>query len=255
VQIESHDFTRPSGVLHCPSANKSSVIAVEQSNPTASPEKVIHRKVAVKRVRVFPKLIEQHKREENGAKLFVFCEKTTGTTQFRAESKQADGEQTVERMAGLLAMQCLVRGHNPDDFVVLVPAEKALVGRLQTRAKQLLDQGRAVATPTTLSPRQSEILHSVICNHANKEIASKLNITVRTVKFHVSSLLNKFGVNNRAELARKAAAVLRHAPLLGEMDMWSTANDVRRRDVDTTSSLPPVRKERGFRFSSRALTA
>jgi DNA-binding CsgD family transcriptional regulator len=203
----------------------------------------------VKRVRVFPKLIEQEKREGNESKLFVFCEKSSGTTQFRAESEQADMEQMVERMAGLLAMQCLVRGHDPDDFVVLVPAEKALVGRLQSRAKELLDEGRAVTAPTSLSPRQSEILHSVICNHANKEIASKLNITVRTVKFHVSSLLCKFGVNNRAELARKAAALLRHTPLSGDLDM-------RDRDmVAAGRTLPTAAKERGLRFQGRALTA
>lgn len=210
----------------------------------------------MKKVQVFPKLVEQEKREGNESKLFVFCEKTTGTTQFRAESEKADSEHTVERMAGLLAMQCLVRGHDPDDFVVLVPAEKTLVGRLQSRAKELLDQGRAVATPTALSPRQSEILHSVIRNHANKEIASKLNITVRTVKFHVSSLLSKFGVNNRAELARKATALVRHAPAMDDLDTWTTANDVRRRDLATPAvSSPSPTKERSLRFSGRALTA
>lgn len=210
----------------------------------------------MKRVRVFPKLIEKEKREGNESKLFVFCEKSTGTTQFRAESEQVDSNQTVERMAGLLAMQCLVRGHNPDDFVVLVPAEKSLVGRLQSRAKELLDEGRAVATPTTLSPRQSEILQSVISNHGNKEIASKLNITVRTVKFHISSLLDKFGVNNRSELARKAAALLRHAPLLGDLDVWTTAKDVRHRDMGAqAASLSRHAKERSLRFPGRALTA
>jgi len=34
----------------------------------------------------------------------------------------------------------------------------------------------------------------------DKEIASKLNIAERTVKFHVSNLLNKFGVRRRADL-------------------------------------------------------
>jgi len=62
-----------------------------------------------------------------------------------------------------------------------------------------------------LSSRQQEILHSVIRNQANKEIATKLNITVRTVKFHISSLLSRFGVENRAELARRAAGFLRPA--------------------------------------------
>jgi len=139
---------------------------------------------------------------------FVFCEKSTGMAQFRAESN-ADRNSTVERVAGLLAMQCLARGHDPEDFVVLVPAEKNMVGRFLTRAKELLEEGRAASKPAALSPRQSEILLSVIRNRANKEIASKLNITVRTVKFHISSLLNKFGVENRAELARRATGFLK----------------------------------------------
>jgi DNA-binding CsgD family transcriptional regulator len=201
-------------------------------------------------------LVEKEESEGNESKLFVFFEKTTGITQFRAESERADSEHSVERMAGLLAMQCLVRGHNPDDFVVLVPAEKTLVGRLQSRAKELLDQGRAVAAPTSLSPRQSEILHSVISNHANKEIASKLNITVRTVKFHVSSLLSKFGVNNRAELARKATNLVGHAPTGSESDMWTPVNDVRHRDMSAHAApLPADPKERRLRFPGRALTA
>jgi DNA-binding CsgD family transcriptional regulator len=37
-------------------------------------------------------------------------------------------------------------------------------------------------------------------NLANKEIGNKLNISERTVKFHVSNLLNKFGVRRRADL-------------------------------------------------------
>jgi DNA-binding CsgD family transcriptional regulator len=163
----------------------------------------------VKKVRMIQNPVDQKKK--NGVEIsntFVFCEKATGMTQFRAESN-ADRNITVERVAGLLAMQCLVRGHDPDDFVILVPAEKNLVGKFLTRAKELLEQGRAVSRPASLSPRQTEILLSVIRNRANKEIASRLNITVRTVKFHISSLLNKFGVDNRAELARRAAGLMK----------------------------------------------
>ncbi len=163
----------------------------------------------MKKVRMIQNPVDQ--KRKNGVEIsntFVFCEKATGMTQFRAESN-ADRNITVERVAGLLAMQCLVRGHDPDDFVILVPAEKNLVGKFLTRAKELLEQGRAVSRPASLSPRQTEILLSVIRNRANKEIASRLNITVRTVKFHISSLLNKFGVDNRAELARRAAGLMK----------------------------------------------
>ena len=162
----------------------------------------------MKKVRTMQNAVEQKKKDGvDVSNTFVFCEKTTGVTQFHAQAT-ADRNITVERVAGLLAMQCLVRGHDPDDFVVLVPAEKSLVGKFLSRAKELLEQGRAASRPAALSPRQTEILLSVIRNRANKEIASRLNITVRTVKFHVSSLLNKFGVDNRTDLARRAAALV-----------------------------------------------
>jgi DNA-binding CsgD family transcriptional regulator len=139
--------------------------------------------------------------------LFYICEKSNGVAQFQADMN-ADPNFAVERMAGLLAMQCLMHGTAPDDFSILVPAEKTLANELVSRAKLLLEEGRSVTSPAPLSSRQKEILHSVIRNRANKEIASQLNITVRTVKFHVSTLLSKFGVENRMELARKAMSVL-----------------------------------------------
>ncbi len=51
-----------------------------------------------------------------------------------------------------------------------------------------------------LSRREQEVLDSLLENLSNKEIASKLNIAERTVKFHVSNLLTKFGVRRRADL-------------------------------------------------------
>jgi DNA-binding CsgD family transcriptional regulator len=146
---------------------------------------------------------KREKDEKDSSNVFVFCEKTSGVAQFRAESDP--NTDSLDRIAGLLAMQCLVRGQEPGDFQVLVPAQKIFEGRVVARARELLEEGRALACPATLSPRQKEILHSVLCNRANKEIASKLNITVRTVKFHISTLLTKFGVTNRGDLARRAA--------------------------------------------------
>jgi DNA-binding NarL/FixJ family response regulator len=51
-----------------------------------------------------------------------------------------------------------------------------------------------------LSRREQEVLDALLENQANKEIASHLNISERTVKFHVSNLLSKFGVRRRADL-------------------------------------------------------
>jgi len=51
-----------------------------------------------------------------------------------------------------------------------------------------------------VSSREREVLEGLLDNLSNKEIASKLNISERTVKFHVSNLLSKFGVQRRADL-------------------------------------------------------
>jgi DNA-binding CsgD family transcriptional regulator len=67
----------------------------------------------------------------------------------------------------------------------------------------LTDQHRRRLKPegqASLSRREREVLDSLLENVSNKEIAAKLNISERTVKFHVSKLLNKFGVRRRADL-------------------------------------------------------
>jgi DNA-binding NarL/FixJ family response regulator len=63
-------------------------------------------------------------------------------------------------------------------------------------------QGRRMRTnsPTELSKREQEVLSGLLENLANKELADRLHISERTVKFHVSNLLSKFGVRRRADL-------------------------------------------------------
>jgi DNA-binding CsgD family transcriptional regulator len=213
----------------------------------------------VKKVRVFAKLIPQEKKQvPSKPNVFVFCETTTGVAQFRTESN-ADPESTVERVAGLLAMQCLVRGQNPNDFQVLVPAEQSLMGRLVSRAEELLEEGRSVACPASLSPRQREVLHSVLSNRANKEIACKLNITVRTVKFHISTLLSKFGVETRSELARRAAGFMQPATLGAEAAaVESSPNTQRSLRLETVPAKRPLQmgnKSNSVRFPGHVLMA
>lgn len=219
----------------------------------------------MKKLRAFSKAIPHTKKSitniHNGPfNSFVFCDKATGIAQFGAASS-AHPDCTVERVAGLLAMQCLVRGHEPSDFAILVPAEKTLADRLTSRAKELLEEGRAVSSPACLSPRQREILHSVICNRANKEIADRLNITVRTVKFHISTLLSKFGVDNRTDLARRAAGVMRsnvsdgaRVPFETHEPGISLRHELRPVPVNTTD-IELATKARNLRFPSRSLTA
>jgi DNA-binding CsgD family transcriptional regulator len=65
-----------------------------------------------------------------------------------------------------------------------------------------------MAEPVDLSPRQQQVFRELLQDLSNKEIASNLNMAERTVKFHVSALLLKFGVSSRRQLRSKGAELL-----------------------------------------------
>jgi DNA-binding CsgD family transcriptional regulator len=135
---------------------------------------------------------------------FVFCERSTGAVRFRVQA-EPDGGMPVEQVAGLLAMHCLVRGQAPEDFEVMVVARESLLHMVSERAEQLLAAGRAIGAGVKVSRREQEVLDGVLQGLGNKEIASRMNVSERTVKFHVSSLLAKFGVTDRIALSREVA--------------------------------------------------
>lgn len=63
-------------------------------------------------------------------------------------------------------------------------------------ASRFLD---SINDPDALTARQKEVLKLIATGLLNKEIADRLYISERTVKFHVSEILAKLGAGNRTE--------------------------------------------------------
>lgn len=107
-----------------------------------------------------------------------------------------------------------------DDLVTAVAAAKvgefpcdarvaaALAKRVAGLSKQLVPS----SAPTRLTERETEITNLIDRGLSNKQIASRLCISLSTVKNHVHSILEKLDVRTRAQ----AAALARQTGLLYE---------------------------------------
>ena len=170
---------------------------------------------------------------------YVFCDKITGAAKFTVDADQ-NGDLPLDRIAGSLAVYCIAHYCSPKDLVLVVCADEALNENISARAAALLETARVGTSAVALSPREREVLRAVTENLANKEIASQLSISVRTVKFHVSALLNKFGVNTRSQLSDFSSARM--------FDQTNAANAKNESDARSNNSIHSA----GSSNSSRA---
>ncbi|HKD25162.1 MAG TPA: response regulator transcription factor [Xanthobacteraceae bacterium] len=95
-----------------------------------------------------------------------------------------------------------------------VPSEvlMALVSYVHTPEKNRLLPGHSLTT------RERGILRLVMRNLTNKEISKALDISERTVKFHVSHILAKLGVENRRDLSSGKPARVHFDASAGAVD-------------------------------------
>jgi len=71
-------------------------------------------------------------------------------------------------------------------------------------AARLLREVRAPDRPDRLTERETDVLRLISVGLSNKEVARRLNIGEGTVKTHVSSVLNKLGLQSRTQAALHA---------------------------------------------------
>lgn len=99
------------------------------------------------------------------------------------------------------------------DFLEKPYSDNTLVDRmaqaLAVEAASLADNAAAMerqARLSSLSERETEVMHRVAAGRLNKVIADELHIAVRTVEVHRARVFAKLGVKSAAELAGWLAA-------------------------------------------------
>jgi NarL family two-component system response regulator YdfI len=106
--------------------------------------------------------------------------------------------------AGVRAI--LPRECDPEEIVSAIFAAYSGLVLLSASAADSLaatfrDHGPEIADelPEEMTTREIEILRMLACGLMNKEIAAQLGISEHTVKFHISSILDKLGASTRTE--------------------------------------------------------
>jgi DNA-binding NarL/FixJ family response regulator len=95
-----------------------------------------------------------------------------------------------------LLLECMEKVRN---------GEKWVDPEIEERTRQVKD--RAARAPS-LTPRERELIELVRQGLRNRDIAAQLGVTEGTVKVYLHAIFDKLGVDNRTELAMRAADLL-----------------------------------------------
>lgn len=83
--------------------------------------------------------------------------------------------------------------------------DPTLAGKMVTTLIQSLPQGASKATSKArLSEREKEVLRLITLGFSNKEIAGQLDLSAKTIETYKARVIEKLGLNGRAELVRYA---------------------------------------------------
>ena len=113
-----------------------------------------------------------------------------------------ESDDTVRAALNAGAMGYVRKGAPADEIAAAIRDVHAGRMHVQPHVAAWLVAGRRGRAD--LSPRQRDVLRLIADGRSNKQIAESLSITERTVKFHVTSIMNKLGVDNRAQAAAAA---------------------------------------------------
>ena len=104
----------------------------------------------------------------------------------------------------------LLKDSAPDELKVALRALSRGDSYLSPAISRLVVDGflrsdQAIPDPlASLTPRQREVLQLVAEGHANKEIASRLDLSVKTVEAHRTQIMERLGIHDVPGLVRLA---------------------------------------------------
>jgi DNA-binding NarL/FixJ family response regulator len=117
--------------------------------------------------------------------------------------KPFDPEELVAIVTNLIGRQ---EDRTPEGGAV--PDIAAMARQIEEIKALLTQRGNITKTPSPIridfTPREQDVLNKVAEGLMNKEIASRLDTSVRNVEKYVSRLFSKTGTNSRTELVRYA---------------------------------------------------
>jgi DNA-binding NarL/FixJ family response regulator len=139
------------------------------------------------------------------ARLFGALDVLFARLSFPLSPRQRAGhDQAVATVRAALGEEAFAAARGAGRSLTLDDARAEALAALQSPPDREPIPAAKPHPPGLLSPREQEVLSLVAAGLTNKQIADRLVVSASTTKFHLTSLLNKLGADNRTQAVFRA---------------------------------------------------